>query len=144
MLHPLLCYYTVEVYFPNKTFVNLIEISVVLYQNQVFLNLLMNAGQAIEGKGKITIRTGFDEENVWVEIADNGKGIKPEHLERIFDPFFTTKPIGKGTGLGLSLSYGIIQKHSGRIEVKSEEGEGTVFKVLVPRKHVEQEKGTVF
>jgi PAS domain S-box-containing protein len=100
--------------------------------NQVFMNLLMNAGQAIEDKGTITIRTGQQGKNVWVEVEDTGKGIKPEHLERIFDPFFTTKPVGKGTGLGLSLSYGIIQKHGGRIEVKSEVGSGAVFRVLLP------------
>jgi signal transduction histidine kinase len=100
--------------------------------NQVFMNLLMNAGQAIEDKGKITIRTRQEGENVWVEVEDTGKGIKPEHLERIFDPFFTTKPVGKGTGLGLSLSYGIVQKHGGRIEVKSEVGNGSVFRVVLP------------
>ena len=100
--------------------------------NQVFLNLLMNAAQAIEDHGKITIRTGQAGENVWVEVEDTGKGIKPEHLERIFDPFFTTKPVGTGTGLGLSLSYGIVQKHGGRLEVKSEVGKGTIFRVLLP------------
>jgi two-component system NtrC family sensor kinase len=102
--------------------------------NQVFMNLLMNAGQAIEEHGRITIRTGQDEGNVWVEVEDTGKGINPEHLERIFDPFFTTKPVGTGTGLGLSLSYGIVKKHGGRIEVKSELGKGTVMRVLLPIK----------
>jgi signal transduction histidine kinase len=67
-----------------------------------------------------------------VEVHDTGQGIKPEHLERIFDPFFTTKPVGKGTGLGLSLSYGIVHKHGGHIEVKSEVGKGSVFKVVLP------------
>ncbi len=100
--------------------------------NQVFMNLLVNAGQAIDEHGRITIRTGRDEENVWVEVEDTGKGIKPEHLERIFDPFFTTKPVGSGTGLGLSLSYGIVKKHGGRIEVKSELGKGTMMRVLLP------------
>ncbi len=102
--------------------------------NQVFMNLLVNAGHAIEDKGVITIRTGQEGEQVWVEIADNGKGIAPEHLSRIFDPFFTTKPIGQGTGLGLSLSYGIVQKHGGRIDVKSELGKGTTFSVWLPIK----------
>ena len=102
--------------------------------NQVFMNLLVNAGQAIEEHGRITIRTGQDEGNVWVEVEDTGKGIKPEHLERIFDPFFTTKPVGSGTGLGLSLSYGIVKKHGGRIEVKSELGKGTMMRVLLPIK----------
>jgi len=102
--------------------------------NQVFMNLLVNAGQAIEEHGSITIRTGQDEGNVWVEVEDTGKGINPEHLERIFDPFFTTKPVGSGTGLGLSLSYGIVKKHGGRIEVKSELGKGTMMRVLLPIK----------
>ena len=107
--------------------------------NQVFMNLLVNAAHAIEERGTITIhtgtiRTGQQGEEVWVEVADTGKGIAPEHLKKIFDPFFTTKPIGKGTGLGLSLSYGIIQKHHGRIEVQSEIGKGTTFRVWLPVK----------
>ena len=100
--------------------------------NQVFMNLLVNAAHAIEERGKITIRTGRQGDEVWVEIADTGKGIPPEHMKKIYDPFFTTKPIGKGTGLGLSLSYGIIQKHYGRIEVQSEVGCGTAFRVWLP------------
>lgn len=101
--------------------------------NQVFMNLLINAAHAIEERGRITIRTGHDDKQVWVEIEDTGKGIQPAHLSRIFDPFFTTKPVGQGTGLGLSLSYGILQKHGGLIDVKSEPGVGTVFKVILPR-----------
>jgi len=101
--------------------------------NQVFMNLLINAVHAIEAQGQITLRTGHDEQYVWVEVADTGTGIKAEHLGRIFEPFFTTKPVGKGTGLGLSLSYGIVQKHGGHFEVASEPGKGTVFKVLLPR-----------
>lgn len=100
--------------------------------NQVFMNLLVNAAHAIEERGTITIRTGMREKEVWVEVADTGKGIAPEHIKKIFDPFFTTKPIGKGTGLGLSLSYGIVQKHHGRIEVQSEVGKGAAFKVWLP------------
>jgi len=100
--------------------------------NQVFMNLLVNASHAIEGHGTITISTGQLENEVWVEISDTGKGIAPEHIQKIFDPFFTTKPVGKGTGLGLSLSYGIIQKHHGRIEVHSEPGQGAAFRVLLP------------
>jgi two-component system NtrC family sensor kinase len=101
--------------------------------NQVFMNLLINAVHSITEQGQITIRTGYTDENVWVEVEDTGKGIKPEHMERIFEPFFTTKPVGKGTGLGLSLSYGIVHKHGGRIEVKSELGKGSVFRVVLPR-----------
>jgi signal transduction histidine kinase len=100
--------------------------------NQVFLNLLTNAGQAIENHGRITIRTGQEGQNVWVEVEDTGKGIKHENMERIFDPFFTTKPVGSGTGLGLSVSYSIVQKHSGRIEVKSEVGKGTTMRIWLP------------
>ena len=102
--------------------------------NQVFMNMLVNAAHAMgdDKRGLITVRTGVEGEEVWVEFADNGKGIPPENLTRIFDPFFTTKPIGKGTGLGLSLSYGIIEKHHGRIEVKSEVGKGTTFRVILP------------
>ena len=90
--------------------------------------------QAIVEKGIITIRTGEnkDKDEVWLEIEDTGKGISPENLNRIFDPFFTTKPVGLGTGLGLSLSYGIIQKHKGRIEVRSEVGKGTVMRIFLP------------
>ncbi len=100
--------------------------------NQVFMNLLVNAAHAIEKRGKIMIRTGRHADEVWVEIADTGKGISQEHMKKIFDPFFTTKPIGTGTGLGLSLSYGIIEKHHGRIEVQSEVGNGTTFRVWLP------------
>jgi signal transduction histidine kinase len=102
--------------------------------NQVFMNMMINAAQSIENKGVVTIRTGAEGDQVWVEVEDTGKGISPENLSRIFDPFFTTKPVGKGTGLGLSLSYGIVQKHHGRIEVKSEVGRGTVFRVWLPLK----------
>jgi len=104
--------------------------------NQVFMNLLINAAHSIETNGEITIRTGFDEQNVWVEVEDTGHGIPAENLGRIFEPFFTTKPVGKGTGLGLSLSYGIVKKHHGRFEVKSELGKGTTFRVILPR-HIE-------
>ncbi len=100
--------------------------------NQVFMNLLVNAAHAIEERGTITVRSGHQNDGVWVSVTDTGHGIAPEHLKKIFDPFFTTKPIGKGTGLGLSLSYGIIQKHHGRIEVQSEIGKGTTFTVYLP------------
>ncbi|MDN2709279.1 ATP-binding protein [Janthinobacterium sp. SUN118] len=100
--------------------------------NQVFMNLLVNAGQAISGEGVISIRTGHADGWVWVEIGDTGAGIAPEHLHRIFEPFFTTKAVGSGTGLGLSLSYGIVMKHGGRIEVASEPGRGTRFTIHLP------------
>jgi len=106
--------------------------------NQVFMNLLVNAAHAIEERGVVTIRTGAEADWVWVEIADTGKGIAPEQMNRIFEPFFTTKPVGKGTGLGLSLSYGIVQKHGGRIDVESEVGKGTAFRVWLPIRQSEQ------
>jgi signal transduction histidine kinase len=98
------------------------------------MNLLINAAHAIKEHGIITVRTGIQDDKVWVDVADTGQGIAPEHIEKIFDPFFTTKPVGKGTGLGLSLSYGIIQKHHGRIDVQSELGKGTTFRVWLPVK----------
>jgi signal transduction histidine kinase len=101
--------------------------------NQVFMNLLINAAHAIEGHGRITVRTGYSDTHTWVEIEDTGKGIAPEHLSRIYEPFFTTKPVGQGTGLGLSLSYGIVQRHGGSIEVSSTVGVGTVFRLVLPR-----------
>ncbi len=101
--------------------------------NQVFMNLLVNAGHAIEAQGTITIRTRRrGDDGVSIEISDTGKGISPEHLNRIFEPFFTTKPVGKGTGLGLSLSYSIIERHQGHIEVDSQEGAGSTFRILIP------------
>jgi two-component system NtrC family sensor kinase len=100
--------------------------------NQVFLNILVNAGQAIEGHGQISVSTHAEGDAVHVEIADTGKGIPQEHLARIFEPFFTTKPVGKGTGLGLSISYGIIKKQGGEIDVRSEVGTGTTFVIKLP------------
>jgi PAS domain S-box-containing protein len=100
--------------------------------NQVFMNLLVNAAHAIDKRGVITVRTGVKDGWVWTEVADTGAGIPPENLSKLFDPFFTTKPVGKGTGLGLSLSYGIVRKHGGRIEVESEVGRGSTFRVRLP------------
>ncbi|MES2952244.1 MAG: ATP-binding protein [Pseudomonadota bacterium] len=101
--------------------------------NQVVLNLVVNAAHAIGSeRGKITIRTGIEGDNAWFSVTDTGAGIPKEVLPRIFDPFYTTKPIGKGTGLGLSLSYGIIQKHHGTIDVQTEIGKGTTFRVTMP------------
>jgi signal transduction histidine kinase len=101
--------------------------------NQVFMNLLVNAAQAIADHGTITIRTATDDRDwVCIAIGDTGAGIAPEHMAKIFDPLFTTKPVGQGTGLGLSLSYSIVSKHGGRIEVESEKGKGTTFRVWLP------------
>ncbi len=105
--------------------------------NQVFMNLMVNAAQAMpEGRrGTITLRCGSAGNEAWVEVTDNGAGMSEETRKKIFDPFFTTKPVGKGTGLGLSLSYGIVEKHSGRIEVDSALGIGTTFRVVLPITH---------
>ncbi|MBK9443058.1 MAG: bacteriohemerythrin [Comamonadaceae bacterium] len=102
--------------------------------NQVFMNLLLNAAQALEGPGEINITTGFSEDTVWIEIRDNGKGIPTDLQKRIFEPFFTTKPVGKGTGLGLAIAFDIVQKkHGGRIEVDSAPGQGSTFRINLPR-----------
>ena len=100
--------------------------------NQVFMNLITNAMQAIPERGVITVRTGRAGDAVWVEIVDDGVGIAPENLQRVFEPFFTTKPVGKGTGLGLSLAYGIVRQHGGNLAVCSEPGSGTTFRVTLP------------
>jgi signal transduction histidine kinase len=101
--------------------------------NQVVLNLLVNAAQAMgPERGTISIRTGTAAERVWIEVADTGQGIAAQVLPRIFEPFFTTKPIGQGTGLGLSLSYGIVQKHNGTLSVDSEVGVGSTFRLELP------------
>lgn len=102
--------------------------------NQVFVNILINAGHSIKEKGKITIKTYSEGERVFVEISDTGSGIPEENLNKIFDPFFTTKEPGKGTGLGLSIVYSIIKKHNGEIRVKSKIGEGTTFIIELPVK----------
>ena len=100
--------------------------------NQVFMNLLVNAAQAIPERGEITVRTRRVDDRVCIEISDTGTGIPQELMNRIFDPFFTTKPVGTGTGLGLSIAHGIIRKHKGRIDVRSEPGKGTSFQVYLP------------
>ncbi|MGE8413985.1 MAG: ATP-binding protein [Pseudomonas sp.] len=101
--------------------------------NQVVMNLVVNAAQAIgPERGTITLRTGVEGQWVWLEVSDSGSGIDEQHLKKIFDPFFTTKPIGQGTGLGLSLSYGIVKKHGGRISVRSKVGSGSTFRVELP------------
>ena len=114
---------------------NLPEVECIPSQlNQVFMNLLVNAAQAIPEHGTITLRTRREGQNVRIEIADTGSGIPQEIINRIFDPFFTTKPVGTGTGLGLSITHGIIRKHNGRIGVSSEPGKGTTFSITIPIK----------
>ncbi len=109
--------------------------------NQVLVNLLVNAAQAIDQQGVITVRSGSVGKKVWINIEDTGCGMDNATQKRIFEPFFTTKEVGTGTGLGLSLSYNIVQKHGGRIEVISEPGAGTCFHlelpVLQPNEHKE-------
>ncbi|MCK4427642.1 MAG: GHKL domain-containing protein, partial [candidate division Zixibacteria bacterium] len=100
--------------------------------NQVFMNLLVNAAQAITTHGRIKIKTYQEGKNIIIEISDTGVGIAEENIPRIFEPFFTTKEVGQGTGLGLSVAYGIIQRHNGRIEVESEVNKGTTFRVILP------------
>ncbi|MDP5129591.1 MAG: ATP-binding protein [Paraglaciecola sp.] len=106
----------------------------VMQLNQVFMNLILNAAQAIEGSGHIYIRVYTDGDWQKVSIRDTGQGISPSNLSKIFDPFFTTKPVGSGTGLGLSLSYNIIKNHGGNIDVNSTVGKGTEFIVSLPHK----------
>jgi signal transduction histidine kinase len=101
--------------------------------NQVILNLLTNAIDAIEDKGNIWIRTWQEDSYVKISIRDNGQGIPPDVLLRIFDPFFTTKPVGSGTGLGLTVSHQIIERHGGKIEVESEVHVGTMFTISIPK-----------
>ncbi len=109
---------------------------------QVFMNLLMNAKQAISRNGEITVTTSIEDsgDSVQVSISDTGCGIPHDLIDKVFDPFFTTKPVGEGTGLGLSVSYGIIQDHNGRIEVESRQGKGTKFVITLP---VEGDRGQV-
>jgi two-component system, NtrC family, sensor kinase len=102
--------------------------------NQVFLNLIHNALQAIPDFGSITIKTWKEGERVFVSIKDTGAGIDPEHLPRVFEPFFTTKPVGQGTGLGLSVSHRIITEHGGQMTVQSLLGRGTEFVIELPNR----------
>jgi signal transduction histidine kinase len=102
--------------------------------HQVLLNLLLNALQAIDANGKITVTLSATGTTAVVEVADNGRGIAPDHLPNIFRPFYTTK--GDGTGLGLSLARRIVEDHQGRIDVSSTLGKGTTFTVVLPLKRV--------
>jgi len=108
--------------------------------NQVFMNLLVNAGHAMrDDSGRVTIKTRADDSNIYVSISDTGVGIPRENLQKIFEPFFTTKDIGKGTGLGLSVAYDIVKKHGGHIDVKSEVGVGTEFTITLPLEGIERD-----
>ncbi len=101
--------------------------------NQVWMNLLVNAAQAVaESNGDVRITTRCDGRTVIVSVSDSGPGMAPDELKKIFDPFFTTKPVGEGTGLGLSISHGIIERHGGKIDVESAPGQGTTFTVSLP------------
>jgi len=108
---------------------------------QVLINLIANAIQAMPNGGEL--RIGLERQNgdAIMQVSDSGSGIAPEHLTRIFDPFFTTKPEGEGTGLGLSVSHGIIACHHGDIQVESEIGEGTTFTIKLPIVHHEENQG---
>ena len=99
---------------------------------QVFINIILNALDAMPGGGDLRIRLSLEDGAAVVRISDTGTGIKPEHRSRIFDPFFTTKGVGKGTGLGLSISYAIVKEHDGRIDVQSEVGRGSTFTITLP------------
>jgi len=99
---------------------------------QVFINIILNALDAMPGGGQLSIQTKQQDGQAIIKISDTGLGIKPEHLPRIFDPFFTTKGIGKGTGLGLSISFAIIKEHEGQILVDSQVGQGTTFTIILP------------
>ena len=100
--------------------------------NQVFMNLLVNAAQAIETQGEIAVKTFDDGKDVFIVVSDTGSGISADQLDKIFEPFFTTKDVGKGTGLGLSIAYDIVKKHGGDIGVKSAVGNGTTFTIRLP------------
>ncbi len=106
----------------------------VTQMEEVFVNIILNAAQAMDGKGKITTVTRLAPDNSYIEIviSDTGPGISKEHVDKIFEPFFTTKEIGRGTGLGLSTAYGIVERHHGSIRVESEEGKGTSFFIRLP------------
>jgi two-component system NtrC family sensor kinase len=100
---------------------------------QVFLNLFLNARDAMPKGGWLSITTRLQDDQVYVMVGDTGSGIQTDHLSRIYDPFFTTKPMGQGTGLGLSITYGIVREHGGVITCDSTEGQGTVFTLALPK-----------
>jgi len=101
---------------------------------QVFINIMLNAAEAMEGRGDLLLATrlGGDGRYVEVEITDTGPGIPEDVVEKLFEPFYTTKEVGSGTGLGLSISYGVIERHGGTIQVRSQVGEGATFIIRLP------------
>lgn len=107
---------------------------------QVFINIIINAAEAMEEGGQLTLKTRFDpnDEFVEIDISDTGHGIPEENMEKLFDPFFTTKDVGHGTGLGLAISYGIIKEHQGTISVESEVDKGTTFQIRLPKQVMEE------
>ena len=107
--------------------------------NQIFLNLISNAAQAMDERGEIRLSTRVDDEFVEIKVSDNGQGIPQEILSKIFDPFFTTKKVGEGTGLGLSIVYRIVEDHKGHIDVQSELGVGTTFTIRLPMAWAEEQ-----
>jgi two-component system NtrC family sensor kinase len=121
----------------TRSFSSLPEILIDAGQiQQVFANIILNAAEAMDGKGELTVVTKMSSDNEYVEIrfTDTGCGISPEDCEKVFDPFFTTKEVGRGTGLGLAVSHGIVARHKGTIEVKSKPGKGSSFVVRLPLK----------
>jgi len=113
--------------------VPLVDVDVAQMQ-EVFMNIILNAAQAMEGKGTLSTMTRLadDKRTIEIEIRDTGPGIPPESLDKVFEPFFTTKEVGRGTGLGLSIAYGIVERHHGTIRVESEVGKGTSFVIGIP------------
>ncbi len=107
---------------------------------QVYTNLILNAIEAMPEGGTLTLRTSADNSQLKIEVQDTGCGISPKNMSQLFIPFFTTKKAVKGVGLGLAVAYGIIQRHHGRIEVQSKEGEGSTFTIYLPLYHEEQEE----
>jgi len=133
-------FHNIEVVKEHSPSLPLVDIDVAQMQ-EVFMNLILNAGQAMDGKGTLTTvtRLSHDKTAIEIEIRDTGPGIPPENLDKIFEPFFTTKEVGRGTGLGLAIAYGIVERHQGSIWVKSEEGKGTSFFVRIPLPETEPE-----
>ncbi|MCF8211307.1 MAG: hypothetical protein K9K38_18175, partial [Rhodoferax sp.] len=101
--------------------------------SQVFMNLVLNAAQAMDDRGTITLRSGLRAQAVWIEIEDSGCGMSEEVQKRIFEPFYTSKPVGQGTGLGLSMSWEVVKRHGGTLTVSSQPGVGSTFRITLPQ-----------